>query len=173
MAGLTATGEQIVILPGTHSKWVHVKGNIVVYFSTYMTGDIYNALLQETILKAAVNSNWTQARFMQGLKAAEAYHKEQKSLLSTLFQTRAQEILSLAPGGEGKGFLSGLLIGTEICDALSLGYESNNTYCLIGDNRLVELYRQAMDYYGKSSMIPKGNLAVKGLYMIAKAKNLI
>ncbi len=173
IAGLEQVGEHVVILPGTHSKWVHMQDYTVMSFSTCMTGDVYSALLQNTILSTAADGSWTQTAFIAGLQAAQQYHKQQKSLLSTLFQTRAQEILGLAPAKEGKGFLSGLLIGTEICDALSLGYDSKRPYTIIGEDTLVLLYRQALELYGKSSMVPKYNPAAKGLYRIARAKNLI
>lgn len=173
MAGLDRTGAHIAILPGTHSKWVRLQDDTVEFFSTYMTGDLYNALLKETILKAAAESIWSQRRFTEGLEGARKYLTQQKSILSTLFQTRSQEILGLVPANEGKGFLSGLLIGTEICDAIHLGYNSDKPYVLIGDEKLVSLYAQALEYYGKSCDVPESNLAVTGLFTIAKAKKLI
>ena len=38
-----------LLLPGTHSKWARVETGCVVDFRTFMTGEIYAALLEHTI----------------------------------------------------------------------------------------------------------------------------
>lgn len=37
------TFDGTLVLPGTHSKWVQLKGGIVERFVTYMTGDMFSA----------------------------------------------------------------------------------------------------------------------------------
>jgi len=43
-------GEHLVILPGTHSKWAKVVDGTIMAFSTWMTGEVYAALTQYTLL---------------------------------------------------------------------------------------------------------------------------
>src|SRR5262249_4476946 len=52
--GLDAAGEALVCMPGTHSKWVGVKGGAVTRFATFMTGELFSVVSRETILSHAV-----------------------------------------------------------------------------------------------------------------------
>jgi 2-dehydro-3-deoxygalactonokinase len=40
----------LMVLPGTHSKWVHVQDGRLARFSTYMTGELFAVLCQHSIL---------------------------------------------------------------------------------------------------------------------------
>ncbi len=40
----------LAVLPGTHSKWARVERGIVLDFATFMTGELYEALVAHTIL---------------------------------------------------------------------------------------------------------------------------
>jgi 2-dehydro-3-deoxygalactonokinase len=44
------TGEALVVLQGTHSKWAIVESETLVDFATFMTGELYSVLLEHTIL---------------------------------------------------------------------------------------------------------------------------
>src|SRR5574341_2278641 len=39
-----------ICLPGTHSKWVEVRGERIVRFSTHMTGEVFATLKEHSIL---------------------------------------------------------------------------------------------------------------------------
>lgn len=43
-------GEKLVCMPGTHSKWVTVKGGDVTGFATFMTGELFEVISKQTIL---------------------------------------------------------------------------------------------------------------------------
>ena len=51
------SGAATVCLPGTHAKWVRVDGGRVVGFATYMTGEVFGALSQHTILGRMMNTD--------------------------------------------------------------------------------------------------------------------
>lgn len=40
----------LVVLPGSHSKWARVERGVVLDFTTYLTGELYDALVGHTIL---------------------------------------------------------------------------------------------------------------------------
>ena len=54
LGALGADGEALVCMPGTHSKWASVRGGTVERFTTFMTGELFSAVSQGTILSLAV-----------------------------------------------------------------------------------------------------------------------
>ncbi len=42
--------DELIVMPGTHSKWVRVEGGRIASFETVMTGDVFSALREATIL---------------------------------------------------------------------------------------------------------------------------
>ena len=47
---LAGRDEGLFLLPGTHSKWAEVSGGRIVSFRTFMTGEVFGALKEHTIL---------------------------------------------------------------------------------------------------------------------------
>ena len=47
---LSGRDEGLFLLPGTHSKWAEVKGGRIASFRTFMTGEVFGALKDHTIL---------------------------------------------------------------------------------------------------------------------------
>ncbi len=47
---LSGKDEGLFLLPGTHSKWAEVRGGRIVSFRTFMTGEVFGALKDHTIL---------------------------------------------------------------------------------------------------------------------------
>src|SRR4029453_12927731 len=51
LLGAVAADEAVLaVLPGTHSKWARVERGTVVDFATWMTGELFAALLDHNIL---------------------------------------------------------------------------------------------------------------------------
>ena len=46
----TSSGDGLFLLPGTHSKWAEVRDGRVRWFRTFMTGEVFAALKEHTIL---------------------------------------------------------------------------------------------------------------------------
>jgi 2-keto-3-deoxy-galactonokinase len=38
-------------MPGTHSKWVTMKGSVVTGFESFMTGELFSVVTGKTILR--------------------------------------------------------------------------------------------------------------------------
>lgn len=49
-------GDGWYLLPGTHSKWVHLEGGAITDFATFMTGELFALLSQHGTLAAALAS---------------------------------------------------------------------------------------------------------------------
>ena len=50
MGEMTGIGRQLVCLPGTHTKWVSVSGDVVQEFITAPTGEIFGLLCEHSVL---------------------------------------------------------------------------------------------------------------------------
>lgn len=103
----------IMVLPGTHSKHVQIKDDKISDFSTHITGEIFNILCMNSILKDSVSQqtpeeiNWRA--FNTGVKNSAG-----QVLLNELFKIRARDLFNSADKTENYFFLSGLLIGYEL-----------------------------------------------------------
>jgi 2-dehydro-3-deoxygalactonokinase len=43
-------GSSLIVVPGTHSKWVQIREGRIVGFTTFMTGDLFEAILNHTVI---------------------------------------------------------------------------------------------------------------------------
>jgi len=109
---ISEEGEQLIIFPGTHSKHVLVKGNLLVDFKTFMTGEVFDLLSNKSILSGSVKINeWLahQNIFEKGLlEGAE------NNLLNAIFHVRTSHLFKSLNPEENYHFLSGILIGSEL-----------------------------------------------------------
>jgi 2-dehydro-3-deoxygalactonokinase len=107
----------LLILPGTHSKHVWIEDEKVVRFRTYMTGELFQVLATQSILRATTNSaepiHKHRRTFGEGCE-----YVRQNGLAASLFQVRTRGVLNNVPPEENAAFLSGLLIGAETADIL-------------------------------------------------------
>jgi 2-dehydro-3-deoxygalactonokinase len=125
-----AESEFYLVLPGTHSKHVHLKLGLLKGFTTYMTGELFSHLRTLPTLQAPLTTG-TEASgeaFRDGVWTAQ-----RKGLAAGLFKIRAKSVLAKNPWA-ATSFLSGLLIGSELMHlpkdgpcfiAASPGLESN------------------------------------------------
>jgi 2-dehydro-3-deoxygalactonokinase len=142
-SALTAPTSQLICLPGTHTKWVQVENSEVTTFLTSPIGELYEVLcLHSVLLKNATVNDWDEEGFKQGLMLAE---KNSSSLLHTLFATRTQQIINGYTNPQAAGFLSGLLIGSDIKSARR-SFETFSHVVLIGASRVNSLYEKAFKY---------------------------
>ena len=105
--------ECIVLLPGSHSKHVQLRAGQVVGFTTYLTGELYGLLCQNSTLEIPDDATFDPAAFVAGVRASKTH-----GLSAALFQTRARAVLGQLAAKHTRAFLSGVLIGAEI-DALT------------------------------------------------------
>jgi len=105
----------VVVMPGTHCKWVQLNGPRVERFTTAMTGELFEVLRTNSVLRHSLGGDLDGPDRDQGVEAGLAAGIEAPEKLSvTLFKVRAGSLLSGRKPDWCAGFLSGLLIGTEI-----------------------------------------------------------
>jgi 2-dehydro-3-deoxygalactonokinase len=133
----------LVCVPGTHSKWIRIEDGRVVEFSTYMTGELFSVIAQHSILVHAVEAAAAPADsqpFRDGLSTARA---APTALTASLFQLRAAQLLGFEQRADGAARLSGLLIGTELADAMGR-HGALRSVRLIAAGALGQLYAAAL-----------------------------
>jgi len=108
--------DGVFVLPGTHSKWVLVKDRKITEFRTFMTGEVYAALLESTILgRLADDDADDEPGFALGVRtAADASGAGPGQLLNMVFTARSRVLHGELAEKAVRGYLSGLLIGAEL-----------------------------------------------------------
>jgi 2-dehydro-3-deoxygalactonokinase len=137
-------GSHVLILPGTHSKWVDIQDSAITRFSTAMTGEIFALLRSQSTLLSAVASGsdapaFDEDAFDRGVNRAA---ENGLGLLMELFQTRTAQLLERRSRDWAQSYLSGLLIGSEIA-TLSTLYSTGTGVHIVGEPQLAGLYERA------------------------------
>lgn len=111
--------DGLVCLPGTHSKWALIESGRIARFASFMTGEIYGLLRQNSILsRLAVDPVDDEAT--EGARLGFAAAGRAGGLLNAAFAGRTEVLAGrMAPGCVGP-YLSALLIGQEIAGATAL-----------------------------------------------------
>ncbi|MBU2994619.1 2-dehydro-3-deoxygalactonokinase [Octadecabacter sp. 1_MG-2023] len=156
--------DGVLCLPGTHTKWVHISAGEVVSFSTYMSGEMFGLLSEQSVLRHSAQSDgWDNDSF---LTAVDDTLSRPQNLAARLFGLRAETLLNDMTSTTAKSSLSGLLIGLELAGAKP--YWLGREIALIGDPTLAQLYKTALDQQGAPSEIYTGDdmtlLGLKAAY---------
>lgn len=160
---------ETVLLPGTHSKWVRVERRQVVGFRTYLTGELYDVLLNHSSIgRTSADVEPNAEAFIRGAALGET----EGDLLGRLFAARAAVVGGDLPAKHVASFLSGILIAREVADALA-HHRSDSPLALIGRPDLTEHYRTVLESRDVSLFALDGDVARDGLLAIARERGLI
>ncbi|KWF70904.1 2-dehydro-3-deoxygalactonokinase [Burkholderia pseudomultivorans] len=168
----------LIGLPGTHAKWAWVKDGLIERFQTYMTGELFAALRDHTILGRTMRTPVSpdRAAFVRGVSVARG--AQRTGLLATIFSTRTLGLTDrLAADAQGD-YLSGLLIGHELnALAAMLGERgaslANQPLLLIGDDGLCARYVDALQVFGCTHARVVAHATERGLWRIASRAGLV
>jgi 2-dehydro-3-deoxygalactonokinase len=158
------------LLPGTHSKWVRVEAGRIAGFSTYMTGEVYAALRNHTILGRLMEEGGdTPAAFVRGVRDG-AKAGGPGALLHRLFGVRTAGLFGDVPGADLPDYLSGLLIGAEVADA---GQRDSRPVRIIASEDLARRYGMATAELRIGAEIVDPDCVAAGHLAIARAAGLV
>ncbi|WP_170384578.1 2-dehydro-3-deoxygalactonokinase [Ruegeria atlantica] len=146
IAGFLASHQNwdgVICLPGTHTKWVQVSAGEIVSFRTFMTGEIFDLLRGQSVLKHSVSDGWDDVAFADA--AADALSKPEQ-LAARLFGLRAADLLQGQDKGIARAQLSGYLIGAEL--AATRPYWLGQQLAIIGAEGLSDIYAKALKQQG-------------------------
>jgi 2-dehydro-3-deoxygalactonokinase len=156
--------DAVVCMPGTHSKWATLRGGRVTGFTTHMTGEVFGALAQHTILaRTSVDGPEQPQAFARGVARA----RQKGGLLHHLFGARTLHLMDRLEQAETRSFLSGLLIGHELGAALA---ETHATRVdIVGASGLAAHYAAALGLFGAEVRAHDPDLVAAGLHRIARS----
>lgn len=138
-----SSGQQLVCMPGTHSKWVSVSDLKVTGFSTFMTGEIFDVISKHSILSHAVTDADAFTGDLPAFRAAVAdSYKHPQMATNRFFTVRSGQLLNGLSATDAKAKLSGTMIGLEIAGAHSTAPRDAKVV-LIASGALGELYKAA------------------------------
>ncbi|MFM9842037.1 MAG: 2-dehydro-3-deoxygalactonokinase [Dongiaceae bacterium] len=170
--GAVAGDGGLFLLPGTHSKWVAVEKGRIVGFATFMTGEVFGVLRQHSILGRTMQGEGIdEGGFRRGVAAAA---EGGGALLHGLFGVRALSLFAEVTEREGAGYLSGLLIGTELWEAPRVLGLSGKVPAirLIGQAHLCRSYAMAAAALGYATSEAAPDAALHGIWRLACARGL-
>jgi 2-dehydro-3-deoxygalactonokinase len=165
LGALKASGraDGLFVLPGTHSKWARVEAGRIVAFATFMTGEVFAALKDHTLLgRLMAPPDETDAAsaadaFARGLASAAALERP-GDLLHAIFMTRTLGLFHELPAQALAEYLSGLLIGAEVL----AGAQGAREACVVGSPALTARYRAAGEALGIALTPTPANCATLG-----------
>lgn len=159
--------EQLVCLPGTHTKWALLANNQIQSFLTSPVGELYEVLNQHSVL---LNPTMTQracnASFTQGLQIGML---KKSNILHTLFATRSLQVINNMDNNQAAGYLSGLLIGADVQAAMQ-DFPAFSQVCVIGSDYICSLYVQALNHLGiANQLFSSEDATILGMQALATA----
>ena len=136
--------DGVICLPGTHSKWAHVSAGEVVSFQTFLTGEMFALLSEQSVLRhGMIDGGWDDAAFDQGVADALSYPEK---IAARLFTLRAEGLIAGLSSAAARARLSGLLIGIEL--AAAKPYWLGRPVILVGTPALSSNYARALASQG-------------------------
>jgi 2-dehydro-3-deoxygalactonokinase len=149
--GCNINDEALAIFPGTHSKHVLIKNNVVDDFKTYMTGEFFELLSTKSLLARSVvkSSNTNVSSFIEGVEDGAT-----NNILNASFHVRTNQLLKRYPAEVNYDYLSGSLIGSELSDLKNTSYRS---VIIVANDLLMQLYSSALNAINTSISIYQQN----------------
>ncbi len=159
-----ALESALLVLPGTHSKWVRATAGKIESFSTFMTGETYALLAHHSILARTMpagDAPFDEPAFRAGLEHAFACG----NLLQAAFSARTLSLFDRMPSHVMPSYLSGIVIGEELrcrptgaCDPV----------IIVGNDALALRYGVALQWLGMTTRSPGPQATWRGLAAIAR-----
>lgn len=177
VGALESMGDGLFVLPGTHSKWADVADGAITDFATYMTGEVFAALRQHTILGRLMPEGahseaagaFDAAGFERGVRAgAEVGHPG--ALLQRVFAVRTLGLFDELPADALESYLSGLLIGAEMAAAGACG---GRGFTIVGGSVLAGRYARAAAWLGLVATVADADCAARGHWRLAQAAGVL
>ena len=166
---LAARDAGLFLLPGTHSKWAEVAGGRIVSFRTFMTGEVFGALKDHTILGRLMRAGDDADGFARGVREGAALGSA-GALLNRLFATRSYGLMDRLADTALADYLSGLLIGTEVAEATR---QTKSAVTIIASAALAQRYTDALRLLGHDSTLAPPDCAAAGHWRLARTAGLI
>lgn len=174
---IVGCGQQgLFVLPGTHSKWALAVEDRIEWFATFMTGELFTALKDHTILGRPMRGDAAApAAFKRGVEVGLQDDPAGGGLLRRLFSTRTHGLFGNIEAEALSDYLSGLLIGAEIreADGCTADRSPDRQITLIGRGPLIARYDRALRLADYIPRLADEESAARGHFAIARMAGLI
>lgn len=163
-------GRRVIVLPGTHCKWVMVENGRIIGFQTSFVGELFDLLRRHSLLLGADDdAGHDHAAFALGLQRANTA----TSLPHVLFETRSRQLREGMSTVAAASFLSGLIIGADIRGALNLLRWQPDTLevGVVATPELSALYTAALHHQGYATRTHDGAQCVLAGLRVLGAEN--
>jgi 2-dehydro-3-deoxygalactonokinase len=159
----------LFLLPGTHSKWAKVQDGRIVSFRTFMTGEVFGALKDHTILARLMKNGNDPGAFARGVHEGAALGGA-GALLNRAFAARTYGLMDKLPGNALSDYLSGLLIGAEVTEATR---QTRTNITIVASPALARRYADALHLLGNTSTLAPEDCVAAGHWRIAQVAGLV
>jgi len=152
--GAMDQGSGLVALPGAHTKWAVVESGSITGFATYMTGEIASLLKANSLVGRLIptESADNPEAFLRGVRLAWD-RGVGGNVLRRIFSARSMVLFDELAPADISDYLSGLLIGAEIGEALQEFGQTDQHVTLIGPPALCGRYAVALREAGVTSTV--------------------
>lgn len=163
LLGAIASGfglaDALLCQPGTHCKWVRMRGGRIAEFCTAMTGEMFALLRHHALIGSLIAGPVADGpSFAAGVSQAQ-----ERGLLAQLFSIRANHVLDTAAIEDPASFASGLLIGTDIAAQI----DGEGEILVLADRVLGGLYKSAIETQGgRARVVDSHACFVAGIHQI-------
>ena len=150
--------------PGTHNKWVTLRGGKIDSFRTVMTGELFSLLKEHSILSDLLQG---EVDLNDVFRDAARHAIDNESLPADLFSVRARVLLGVGRKEDAATYASGLLIGADV--RVGLSYPTGAEISVIGRPDLTRLYAAAVREASRDTKELDGEgCFLAGIHEIAK-----
>ena len=153
-------------------RWSRTAG--IVWFATFMTGELFGVLKEHSIL-GRLMAGEARRRGCLPARSGLRPRRARRAAADALFSARTLGLFGQLPASAIGAYLSGLLIGSEIAEALDCLEEppSGREITVIGSSDLTGRYLTAIEDAGLRGRRAAPDAAARGLFLIARAAGLV
>jgi 2-dehydro-3-deoxygalactonokinase len=150
--GAMGSSSGLVALPGAHTKWAFVNHGQIELFTTYMSGEITALLRSNSIVSKLIPAQSAEnpEAFLRGIRLARD-RSIGGHILRRIFSARSLVLFEELPPEDISDYLSGLMIGAEINEAIGEFGLPHRQVTLIGPPALCQRYSLALRETGIAS----------------------
>lgn len=168
--GSLDSGLNHFVTPGTHSKWITTDGDRLMKYTTYVTGEVFAALKDHTILGRLMKDGPPdEEAFARGVRGALA---DPAGFLHRIFSARSLGLFNEIAPEHIASYLSGQVIGTEVAHAIR-DNPQDAEYAVLASPGIGGRYVKAIEIAGLKVRYGDPQAIVKGLAIIARKAGLI
>ena len=142
-------GSQLLCLCGTHTKWAWITDGRIDTFLTSLSGELFEQLRLSVLVEETADRSHIDAASLR-LGIQESGKQEHADLLHQLFQVRSRVLSGELSTESASGFLSGLILGTDVGRALKISRVQGraiDSVTIVGAEHLTKQYARACSYF--------------------------